>query len=279
MAGADWSDAENDLIVADYFAMLGQELAGLSYNKAQRNEALRQHLSNRSSKSVEFKHQNISAVLLGFGETWITGYKPASQFQNSLADAVWRWLNRHPEWGKPTRDRSQLAAAVREGGGLWIGPPPTMRNEPPPVHAESLAHLARRYDVAERDARNRELGHAGEALVFEHERAALSAAGREDLSRRVRWVAELDGDGAGYDIESFEPGGGPRLVEVKTTNGWDRTPFHISRNELRVADENRQSWVLIRVWNFAREPRAFSIRPPLETHVELTPTSFLAALR
>lgn len=28
MAGKDWSDAENDLIVADYLAMLKAELAG-----------------------------------------------------------------------------------------------------------------------------------------------------------------------------------------------------------------------------------------------------------
>lgn len=30
----DWSDNENDLIVADYFLMLTDELDGRSYNKA-----------------------------------------------------------------------------------------------------------------------------------------------------------------------------------------------------------------------------------------------------
>ena len=29
----------------------------------------------------------------------------------------------------------------------------------------------------------------------------------------------------------FEPSGKPRLIEVKTTNGWERTPFYISANE------------------------------------------------
>jgi len=28
IAGTDWTDAENDLLVDDYFAMLGKELAG-----------------------------------------------------------------------------------------------------------------------------------------------------------------------------------------------------------------------------------------------------------
>jgi hypothetical protein len=84
------------------------------------------------------------------------------------------------------------------------------------------------------------------------------------------------GDGAGYDIASFTPQGEPRLIEVKTTNGWDRTPFCISRNEIRVADDNRDTWHLFRLYNFAREPRAFEIRPPLDAHVSLTATSFQA---
>ena len=66
---------------------------------------------------------------------------------------------------------------------------------------------------------------------------------------------------------------------MKTTNGWERTPFHISRNELAVADARRDDWQLVRLWNFAREPKAFAIKPPLEAHVELTATSFLAGLR
>ena len=53
-----------------------------------------------------------------------------------------------------------------------------------------------------------------------HERTALRTAGRDDLARKVRWVSEEDGDGAGYDIASFAPDGLPRLIEVKTTNGW-----------------------------------------------------------
>lgn len=69
------------------------------------------------------------------------------------------------------------------------------------------------------------------------------------------------------------------MIEVKTTNGWERTPFHISRNELAVAEARRDDWHLIRVWNFARVPQAFALRPPLDAHVELTATSFLAALR
>ena len=58
-----------------------------------------------------------------------------------------------------------------------------------------------------------------------------------------------------------------------------RTPFHISRNELAVAEVRLNEWHLIRVWSFARVPHAYMLRPPLEGHLELTATSFLAGLR
>lgn len=274
-----WNDAEIDLIVADYFAMLSTDLAGVPYNKAEHNRALRAQIQ-RSRGSIEFKHQNISAVMLGLGQPRIEGYKPAANFQNALVDGVLRWLAQQADWLTPeTRRIGATSEPTFEDKPLWIGPPPTQRNEPPPVDAEFLAAIGRKFDVAARDERNRALGKAGEEIVLRSERITLKQAGREDLAEQVRWTAVEDGDGWGYDIKSFEPDGRERLIEVKTTNGWERTPFHISRNELRVADERRDCWHLIRLWDFARKPQAFALRPPLEEHAELTATSFLATLR
>jgi hypothetical protein len=61
--------------------------------------------------------------------------------------------------------------------------------------------IARKYDVAARDARNRALGRAGEERVLAHERAMLLSAGRTDLAllkavqqrRLVRQKATEDG--------------------------------------------------------------------------------------
>ncbi|BBK43436.1 hypothetical protein STVA_34560 [Allostella vacuolata] len=254
----DWEDWQNDAIVADYFAMLTDDIAGRRYVKAEHNRDLRDVIG-RSRGSVEFKYRNISAVLQGLGETWVTGYRPAFNLQGSLVDAVARWLARHPDWhrsviGMASRPSS---AVLREDSILWIGPPPTHSNRPPPAELEEMTAIARKYDVAERDARNRALGRAGEARVLAHERANLLAAGRNDLVERIRWVSDADGDGAGYDIRSFDPDGSDRLIEVKTTNGWERTPFHITSNELAIAEARRKDWRLVRLWHFAREPRAF----------------------
>ena len=269
--------------------MLADDAAGRAYSKAAHRRALVTRIG-RSEGSIEYKHQNISAVLKGLGEDWIEGYKPAFNFQWSLVDAVARWLARRPDWiarVPPAHGASQVregaapspVLSLFEDAPLWIGPPPTQSNAPPPDELAQMMAVATKFDVAERDARNRALGRAGETRVVASERATLAAAGRADLARRVRWVADEDGDGAGYDIASFETDGAERLIEVKTTNGWERTPFHLTGNEIAVADERRDAWHLIRLWNFARGARAFAIRPPLDTHVTLSPTSFLAALR
>lgn len=277
MAGEAWSDVENYAIVASYFVMLADDLAHRPYNKAEHNRRV-QELTGRGRGSIEYKHQNISAVLKGFGEDWIIGYKPAFNYQSTLEDAVHRWLVQNPDWrSRLQATNPQLATGLHDPGALMIGPPPTMRNAPPPAELDQMLAIARKFDVAGRDERNRKLGKAGEELVYRNERSALRHAGRNDLAAKVEWTSRDRGDGTGYDIASFEPDGRDRLIEVKTTNGWERTPFHISRNELLVADANRDRWTLVRLWNFARKPKAFEIRPPLDAHVSLTPTSFQAS--
>ena len=272
MATGPWTDAENDLIAADYFAMLAADLTGRPYNKAEHNRQLRNQI-DRSRLSIEFKHRNISAVLKGLGESWITGYLPAFNFQMSLADAVARWLHHHPEFEMPA-PHVNAPADTQQTAQLVIELPPTLKNHPPPDELEQMQAIARKFDVAARDVRNRALGRAGEERILAHEQAILTGVGRTDLARRVRWVSEEDGDGAGYDIESYSPEGRTRLIEVKTTNGWERTPFHITRNELAVAENRPTEWRLLRLWNFSREPRAFELRPPLDAHVTLIATSY-----
>ncbi|XXK27311.1 HNH endonuclease [Arenicellales bacterium nBUS_45] len=85
---ADWNQEECRLIVSDYMEMLGLELQGQKYNKAARRKNLLPKLNNRSEGSIEFKHQNISAVLKEAGLQWINGYKPASNYQSALKEVV-----------------------------------------------------------------------------------------------------------------------------------------------------------------------------------------------
>jgi hypothetical protein len=92
--GTPWSDDELDAIIADYFAMLGAELAGKPYVKSRHSAALMARIG-RTHRSVEFKHQNISAVLEELGLPWIHGYKPKRNYQGAIFDAIDRYLSSH----------------------------------------------------------------------------------------------------------------------------------------------------------------------------------------
>ena len=137
-AGTPWTDEENDAIVADYFAMLADDLAGRRPNKAEHNRQLRTRI-DRSRASIEFKHRNISAVLKAFAQTWLYGYRPAYNFQDSLIDAVWRWLERNPDLFAPSQD-ARTPTGVRDPGS-HVSPPPTHSNAPPPADARRRAEI------------------------------------------------------------------------------------------------------------------------------------------
>jgi hypothetical protein len=267
--GTNWQDDELDAIVADYFAMLAADLSGQPYVKSRHSAALMAQIG-RTHRSVEFKHQNISAVMDELGMPWIPGYKPKRNYQNAIFDAIDRYLTKHPATLEPV---SILPPPPPLPGEIFVAPP-TLRAGPVP---ERLRRLVRKFDPVERDHRNRALGNAGEAFVVDLERRQLTEADRPDLARKVRWISAEDGDGAGYDVLSFNRGGHERLIEVKTTNGSARTPFFLSRNECDLATERPADWQIYRVHLFATEPRIFTIVPPLENAVKLTPDTWRAS--
>ena len=274
--GTAWSDAENDMVVADYFAMLSKELSGQPFVKAHHNQALTETIG-RSKKSIEYKHMNISAVLERLGLPRIKGYAPLANFQSSLIAAIERRLATDA-LTQAVSAESTAPYAVHSRPSLWIGPAPTVSPEDRKT-TDALERLVRKFDPAERDARNRQLGRSGEELVFHHERELLASAGRGDLARKVEWTSQERGDGAGYDIASFAPDGSARLIEVKTTNGHAKTPFYMSENERLFSEERPDAFRLMRLHDFSMKPSGFELRPPLETFLALQPTSYRATLR
>jgi hypothetical protein len=268
--GRPWDDGELDAIVADYFAMLDAELHGRAYVKARHNAALMER-TERTHRSVEFKHQNISAVLEELGMPWIPGYKPKRNYQNAIFGAIDRYLSRH---GAILEQPSRRIVPDPHAGDVFVDAPARAADVPRPP---PLERLLRKFDPVERDHCNRALGRAGEEFVLEVERSRLANSGCRDLAGKVRWVSAEDGDNAGYDILSFDPSGRERLIEVKTTNGAARTPFFLSRNEHDTAAARPQSWRLYRVHLFAQVPRIFTIAPPLEKALHLRTETWRAS--
>jgi hypothetical protein len=266
----NWTDGELDLIVAEYFVMLQDEIVGRPYNKAERNRLLRRHI-DRTEGSIEFKHQNISAVLVELGLPRIVGYVPAANYQKAIIAALDRYLSEHPTALHPEKG----VHGVAERQALFVGTPPLLLPITPrkPV----IERLVRKFDPIERDFRNRKLGRDGEELVFHHERERLKKLDRPDLAKKICWISEELGDGAGYDILSFDEQGRERLLEVKTTVGADITPFYITRNELSLAEERPDAFRLCRVFDFSAHPRMFELTPPLQKLIHLSPFSYEAS--
>src|ERR1700677_439734 len=111
--GTDWQDDELDAIIADYFAMLAADLSGQPYIKSRHSAALMAQIG-RTHRSVEFKHQNISAVLDELGMAWIPGYKPKRNYQNAIFDVIDRYLTQHPAILEPARNLLPLPASPTE---------------------------------------------------------------------------------------------------------------------------------------------------------------------
>src|ERR1035438_6023441 len=161
--GTNWQDDELDAIVADYFAMLSSDLSGRSYVKSRHSAALMAEIG-RTHRSVEFKHQNISAVLDELGMPWIPGYKPKRNYQNAIFDAIDRYLTKHPAIIEPM---PILQAAPPLPAEIFVAPPPlATANVRVPEH---LRRLVCKFDPVERDHRNRALGKAGEEFVVDLE--------------------------------------------------------------------------------------------------------------
>ncbi|MGD0850232.1 DUF3883 domain-containing protein [Bradyrhizobium sp.] len=269
--GRPWNDDELDAIVADYFSMLRAELSRQSYIKSHHSAVLMEQ-TGRTHRSVEFKHQNISAVLEEMGLPWIVGYKPKRNYQASIFGAIDRYLSSNED--VVYRQLPPKVLAATDDVGTFVQAP---KLESASDRPWQLERLIRKFDPVERDLRNRSLGRAGEEFVLEIEKKRLEKFKRPDLLKKIKWVSVEEGDGAGYDILSFEPDGRERLIEVKTTNGAARTPFFLSENECQRAAASAESWRLYRVHSFAQNPRIFLIVPPLNEVLHLRPDTWRAS--
>lgn len=263
--------------------MLDKQLRGESFSKAEHNRRLQERIPARTHQAIKYKHHNISFVLEALGLPRLDGYSPAENIQSSLTAAVLRQLPEHGELAEqlvleaapPPLEVPRRAAPAAGGPILALRPAPAAA-ETPTSGREQRSRFVHWIDWAIRDQQQRSLGRQGEERVLASERAWLRAAGCPDLAEKVRWVSAEDGDGAGYDILSYCRHGEERLLEVKTTTGDPRTPFHLSANERECAAENPGRFRIVRVYDFLRRPATFRLRPPLEDAVRLEPTAYRA---
>lgn len=274
----EWSREEVEAIVADYLKMLSLELSGQTFNKSAHRRALQIKLNQRSESSVEFKHCNLSAVMIDLGFPYIRGYQPRGNYQSLLYEVATAQVK-----------QSEMLDAVAQFAVQQPAVTPTVLNfsdiettAPTREFAVSEPSAPKYFNPIKRDylaqeARNQSLGLAGEEFVLHYEHWRLIQSGQQKLADRVEHVSKTKGDGLGYDVLSFDSTGRERFLEVKTTSFGKDTPFFISRGEFRLSKEAVEQFHLYRLFEFRKTPKLFSLKGALDQHCILDPVTYRAS--
>jgi hypothetical protein len=136
-------------------------------------------------------------------------------------------------------------------------------------------------DYALKESRNRKLSLLGEELVSKHEINNLISEGRKDLADKVVHVSKIEGDGAGYDIRSFDEYGSIKYIEVKTTRGGINTDFYMSPRELLFSKKHEEEYFLYRVFNLDKKNNGefYILKGDVEKEFNKTPTGYRISMK
>lgn len=223
-----------------------------------------------------------SAALDNLGLPYLRQYSPSSDLDPEVQQELEAYLASHPSVREQleTEERvdeqtlERVAAPRTPAMDYFVDPPAGNAGRP---RAEAVPRLV---DWTQAQEFRSRIGRAGECFVLELERVRLKEAGRSDLADRIEWVARTKGDGAGFDIRSFEADGSELCIEVKTTtNNSKRAPFFVSAAEVRYSGLNPGAYRLYRVFSFAVGPFVYVLRGSLSASVVLTPAVYQATPR
>ncbi|MEA1080759.1 DUF3883 domain-containing protein [Marinobacter qingdaonensis] len=251
--------------------------------QTQASPAVRQLVAHDETRNLVclFLRTEESAPYTYFGPLSFREWDPASE---KPVHIVWNILN----WPLPEGLASKIGLALTPALSPTYQPiendiPSSLTETAPPDRSKSKSGKGNgnaygNTDWAEREARNRQLGLAGERLVIQKEIDHLVAEGREDLANSVEHTATVN-SAAGYDIRSFDSQTGQeKYIEVKTTTGDLNTDFFISSNEISKAEEYGESYWIYRIYDFAagRPARFYRVSGNVTKNFDLVPTAFRA---
>ena len=186
-----WSERELELTVDSYISMLIKDIRGEKYNKSKNREKLRPKLSDRSNGSIEYKHQNISAVLNDVGFPYISGYKPLFNYQNKLIDIVISKLN-HIGDDLPYLVNDLVANSIKSSGDLTkiieVVDPPNLKKHRGNFLEQITFRKNNKNDYPTIESKNIKFGKEGEKLILNYEKERLSKLGFP-VSKLI-WVSQ-----------------------------------------------------------------------------------------
>lgn len=131
-----------------------------------------------------------------------------------------------------------------------------------PYHSDSHDYVA---ELKE----NIKIGIMGEKLAIKYL--------EENTEHKIIHTSQIEGDGAGYDIEMLKCDGSRLYVEVKTTQGGKNTPFMLSANELEFSKQFNLDYQLFRIFKYDYDKNSgmlYILNGDISNHTKLIPISF-----
>jgi hypothetical protein len=133
-------------------------------------------------------------------------------------------------------------------------------------------------DFLNRAGKSKKHGDNGEILVMAYEINKLKNLGiKKDVIHKSK-----EGDGHGYDIESYNSKGEKIYIEVKTSVGGLNSDFDVSLNEVLVSKIKADHYYLYRLFNYNDEMNSaefYVLNGPLENNFTLVATQYRASYR
>lgn len=100
---------------------------------------------------------------------------------------------------------------------------------------------------------NKRIGDLGELWVLKYEIDKLTKANKLNLLDKIKHTSKDEGDGTGFDIQSFDKNGVKIFIEVKTTKGKKNSTFFVSRHELEKSKIEKGNYYIYRLYNYNEE--------------------------
>lgn len=273
---SDWSIEEVTLIVSDYFDMLTKQLSGINYVKSEHRRKVSRLLKNRRSEgSIEFKHQNISSILIELGMPYIPGYKARGNYQQLLKESVEKYVYAHPELDELINryiSTDNLLPKIDDLMTIEVEVPELnfIVNEPVLKFGEKNS-----INYFEREIRNKKLGLLGEEFIMNYEKQRMCMLGFNSLVNKIEHISQTQGDYAGFDILSYDEEGKEKYIEVKTTKLGMEAPFYFTRNELAFSKYKDEKYRLYRLFNFKTKPKFYQLKGSLNETCDSISTEFM----
>ena len=121
------------------------------------------------------------------------------------------------------------------------------------ISADQISLRGRTVNFIQNGIENKRLGDLGELWVMKYEIEKLQNAKLYNLIDKIKHTSKDEGDGTGFDIQSFDIYGNKIFIEAKTTKGKQNSTFFVTRNELERSKIEKENYYLYRLYNYSEQ--------------------------